>query len=150
MRREGHATASAPATVMLLCQLVGAFVLLLIAAGLTGQMKVTMTPLLVSSLVFQTFIVSILSFLVWFSLLRVYLASRLGALSFMTPLFGVMASVVVLSEALDRSFLEGSALVMVGIVLVNGRMRRKGLSAAASPKAVTFPENASCALEPPV
>ncbi|MBV1838445.1 DMT family transporter [Acetobacter estunensis] len=142
--------ASAPATVMLLCQLAGAFVLLLIAAGLTGQMKVTVTPLLVSSLVFQTFIVSILTLLVWFSLLRVYLASRLGALSFMTPLFGVMASVVVLHEVLDRSFLEGGALVMVGIVLVNGRMRRKGQSVAASPKAVPFPENASCPLEPPV
>lgn len=112
--------ASASASETLLYQLLGAFALLLPTAFLTGQFTFRPTLLAWSSLVFQSLIVSFASFLVWFWLLKKYLASELGVFSFLTPLFGVGFGVWLLSESLEASFLAGAALVLSGVVLVNG------------------------------
>lgn len=112
---------STPATVTLLYQLVGAFVLLVGAAMALGQTEVTFTPILAAGLAFQIVFVSFLSFLAWFALLRTYLASRLGVLSFMTPLFGISFGVALLGEELDAAFIVGALLVTAGILLVSGR-----------------------------
>ncbi|HJV51463.1 MAG TPA: DMT family transporter [Noviherbaspirillum sp.] len=112
--------ATAPATQTLLYQLITAFVLLLIAAPLLGQATFHATPLTWKSLAFQSLIVSFASFLIWFGLLRRYLASRLGTFSFMTPLFGIVLGAMLLQEPIEASFLAGAALVLAGIVLVSG------------------------------
>ena len=65
-------------------------------------------------------VVTLLTFLVWFWLLKRYLATRLGILSFMTPLFGVASAVIVLHDPIDPSFAIGALLVLAGIVIVNG------------------------------
>lgn len=109
----------APATVTLLYQLGTAFVLLLAAALLLGRMEAFPSPTLIASLAFQTVAVSLVSFLLWFALLRVYLASRLGVLSFMTPIFGILFGMVILGEKLTTGFLLGSVLVLGGILLVS-------------------------------
>ncbi|MDD5479385.1 DMT family transporter [Rhodoferax sp.] len=111
---------AAPATQTLLYQLVGAFVLLLAGAFLTGQARVNLTPQVWASLAFHTLVVSFASFLVWFWLLRTYLASRLGVFSFLTPLFGVVFGAWLLSEPIELRFLLGALAVLVGIVLVSG------------------------------
>ena len=111
---------NASATVTLLYQLLGAFVILVVAAVAMDQTMIRLTVLSVSSLAFQTIMVSFLSFLAWFALLRVYLASRLGVLSFMSPLLGVAFGVWLLDEPLDLSFALGALLVLVGILLVSG------------------------------
>ncbi len=108
------------ATKTLLYQLVGAFVLLLSAAALSGQTGFRATPQLWANLLFQVLVVSFASFLVWFWLLRHYLASQLGVFSFMTPLFGVAFGVWLLNEPLEPAFLAGALLVLAGIVLVSG------------------------------
>lgn len=113
---------SAPASETLLYQLVAACVLLLLAAFASGQTTFTPTPLLWANLVFQVVIVSFASFLVWFWMLRHYLASQLGVFSFMTPLFGVAFGVWLLNEPLEPAFLAGSAMVLAGILLVNGHV----------------------------
>lgn len=110
----------APSTVTTLYQLLGAFVLLAALAVGTGQTAVTFTPLLGLSFAFQTIGVSLVSLLVWFGMLRVYLASRLGVLSFMTPLFGVAFGVLLLGERLEPAFIAGAAMVIAGILLVSG------------------------------
>ena len=109
---------AAPATETLLYQLLGAFVLLLPAAWLSGQWVFEPTPLAWAHFGFQTVIVSFVSFLAWFWLLRHYLASRLGVFSFLTPLFGVLLGVWLLGERLEPPFVAGSALVLAGIALV--------------------------------
>nr|WP_067291356.1 DMT family transporter [Marinobacterium profundum] len=109
-----------PATQTLLYQLSIAFVVLLVFALAQGQISVNPTPALWASLAFQSVIVSFASFLVWFWLLRNYLASRLGTFSFLTPLFGVVLGAWLLSEPLEPGFLFGALLVMCGIVLVSG------------------------------
>ncbi|MET0963096.1 MAG: DMT family transporter [Noviherbaspirillum sp.] len=110
----------ASATQTLLYQLLAAFVLLLGAAALSGQLAFSSTPLAWASLAFQSIIVSFASLLVWFGLLRRYLASRLGVFSFITPLFGLVLGAWLLDEQIEPRFLAGAALVLAGIVLVSG------------------------------
>ncbi len=109
-----------PAAQTLLYQLLGASVLLLPASLVLGQTSFHPSPLAIAALVFQTVIVSFASFLAWFWLLRHYLASRLGVLSFMTPVFGVVLGAWLLQEALRPEFLLGSLLILPGIILVSG------------------------------
>jgi drug/metabolite transporter (DMT)-like permease len=112
--------AKAPATQTLLYQLVGAFLLLMGVALLSGQTHFNPTPQVWASLAFHSLVVSFASFLVWFWLLRKYLASRLGVFSFMTPLFGIVFGAWLLSEPIELSFLLGAVPVLAGIVLVSG------------------------------
>lgn len=110
--------ATAPATETLLYQLLGALVLLLPAAWLSGQWRFEPTAAVWAHLGFQSLVVSFASFLAWFWLLRRYLASRLGVFTFLTPLFGVVLGAWLLGEALAASFVAGSLLVLLGIALV--------------------------------
>jgi drug/metabolite transporter (DMT)-like permease len=110
----------APPMQTLLYQLAVGAVLLLIAGGVMGEWHaVPMTPLAWASLAFQGIGVAFASFLAWFWLLRHYLASRLSAFSFLTPLFGVSFGVLILGDPLDPRFIAGALLVLGGIVLVN-------------------------------
>jgi drug/metabolite transporter (DMT)-like permease len=110
----------APATQTLLYQLIGAFVLLMAGAALTGQTHINFTPQVWASLAFHVVVVSFASFLVWFWLLRKYLASRLGVFSFLTPLFGIVFGAWLLNEPIEASFLLGAIPVLLGIILVSG------------------------------
>jgi drug/metabolite transporter (DMT)-like permease len=111
--------ARAPATQTLLYQLGGAFVLLLGAAFVTGQTTIHFTPQVWASLLFHSLVVSFASFLLWFWLLRKYLASRLGVFSFMTLLFGILLGVWLLGELIEVRFLAAAVPVLAGIVLVS-------------------------------
>lgn len=113
------ALAQAPASETLLYQLLGAALLLAPVAVLSGRWHVAPQPLAFAHLAFQSVVVSFASFLVWFWLLRRYLASRLGVLTFLTPMMGVALGAWLLGEALTAPFLIGSALVLAGIVAVS-------------------------------
>lgn len=110
----------APATVTLQYQLLGAFVILLLAALATGETTLQLNARSVSILAFQSVVVSFVTFLIWFALLKVYLASRLGVLSFLTPLFGIGFGVWLMGDPLDFNFVAGSFMVLGGIMLVSG------------------------------
>ncbi len=71
------------------------------------------------SLAYQTVWVVSVTFVVWFALIARYSASRLSAFTFLTPLFGVAAGHLVLSEPLTSAFAAAVALVAAGLVLVN-------------------------------
>jgi drug/metabolite transporter (DMT)-like permease len=103
----------------ILYQLCGAFFFLLPIAILTGQTHFEPTPLVWLSLGYQTFIMSFVSLLVWFWLLRHYLASRLGVLTFLTPVIGVVLGAVLLGEPLEAQFIAGAAVVLLGITTVS-------------------------------
>ncbi|WP_436870919.1 DMT family transporter [Acinetobacter courvalinii] len=111
--------AQAAVTQTLFYQLAGSFVLLFGLAFFLGQATIHFTPLVIGSLAFHTLIVSFASFLAWFWLLRNYLASRLGVFSFLTPLFGIAFGVCLLGEKIELNFVMGSALVLLGIVVVS-------------------------------
>jgi drug/metabolite transporter (DMT)-like permease len=116
------ALARVSATKTLFYQLAVSAPMLLLASVLMGEKGVVaLTPLALASLAYQAVIVAFASYLVWFWLLTRYLAARLAVFSFLTPLFGVLFGVLILSEPLTPSFVAAALLVGVGIVLVNRR-----------------------------
>jgi drug/metabolite transporter (DMT)-like permease len=95
---------------------------LLLAAWLMGEPGITkITPMIAVAFAYQCVVVAFASFLTWFWLLRHYLAARLGVLTFLTPLFGVLGGVLLLGEPLTPSFVLAAVLVGAGIFLVNLR-----------------------------
>lgn len=117
---RGSRLSEAPATLTLFYQLMVGFVGLLMIALLTGQIgMVTLTPLAMGSVLFQGVVVSFVSYLTWFWLLRKYLASNLAVFSFITPLFGVTFGVLLLGEPLSVNFVLGALMVLAGVVLVS-------------------------------
>lgn len=116
-------------TTTLLYQLVGAAVLLLPYALIQGELSNLQAIAWVQSwdssiwlnLLFQSVVIAFVSYLTWFWLMRRYLVSRLSVFSFLTPLFGVAAGVVLLHDPVSVRFAVGALLVLAGIVLVNRR-----------------------------
>ncbi len=108
------------ATKTLFYQLGVSALMLPAASMLMGEAGVVaLTPFALASLAYQGAIVAFASYLAWFWLLTRYLAARLAVFSFLTPLFGVLAGVLVLGESLTPSFALAALLVGAGIVLVN-------------------------------
>lgn len=111
----------APATQTLFYQLMGGFVILLPMAWWMGQAEIHWTALTIGSLIFHAVLISFISFLAWFWLLKQYLVFSLGVFSFLTPLFGVLFGVWLLNESLSQSFMIGAVLVMLGVLMVNAQ-----------------------------
>ncbi|HVC11171.1 MAG TPA: DMT family transporter [Burkholderiales bacterium] len=121
---RGTRLAHVTATKTLLYQLAVSALMLPAASVLMGEKGVVaLTPLALASLAYQGVVVAFASYLAWFWLLTRYLAARLSVFSFLTPLFGVLAGVLVLGEPLTPSFAWAGLLVGLGIVLVNLRRR---------------------------
>lgn len=117
------------ATKTLFYQLAVSTVVLVLVSRVLGEPGVVrVTPLAVAVMAYQGVLVAFASYLVWFWLLTKYYAARLSVLTFMSPLFGVAAGVVFLSERLTLAFVVAALLVAAGIVLVNlpGRAPRAG------------------------
>jgi drug/metabolite transporter (DMT)-like permease len=114
--------ARATATKTLFYQLGVSALALPLASVLLGEKGVSaVTPLVVASLAYQGAIVAFASYLVWFWLLTRYFAARLAVLSFLTPMFGMAAGVLFLSEPISGAFVAAALAVAGGIVLVNLR-----------------------------
>ncbi|MCX7322104.1 MAG: DMT family transporter [Hyphomicrobiales bacterium] len=75
--------------------------------------------LTISLVAFQAFWVVGLTFLLWFSLIKTYSASKLAAFTFITPLFGVVGGYLILGDQLTPAFGLAALLVITGLVLVN-------------------------------
>lgn len=93
--------------------------LLGIFAAATRQAPVEYSTMTILSLLFQTLVIAISSYLVWFWLLRHYVISRLMLLSLLTPLFGVMFGAGLLGDPIDMRFGLGAFLVLMGVLIVN-------------------------------
>jgi len=115
-------------TQTLFYQLLGGFVFLFPLAFLLGQAEIHWTYIAIGSLVFHTLIMSFMSLMLWFWLLRNYLASHLGVFSFLTPIFGLLFGVLLLNETIEPNFIFGTILVnfifgtilvMVGVLVVS-------------------------------
>ncbi len=122
MRRDARLTPQRT----LFYQLAVSAVVLVALAALSGERGITqLTPLVVGAFAYQAVVVAFVSYLMWFWLLQHYPASGLASFSFWTPLFGVLASWLLLGERLSGHLAAAAALVVVGIYLVN-RGRAQG------------------------
>ena len=91
-----------------------------LAALLSGE-TITHPPggLAIALLVFQAVWVVGTTFTLWFGLVKTYSASKLSAFTFITPLFGVMASYFIMQDRLSLAFGAAALLVIAGLFLVN-------------------------------
>lgn len=116
------ATASPEKT--LLYQLGVSALVLPLLAWLLGEPGVfAPTPMVWASLAFQILVVASSSYLAWFWLVRHYPATRLSSFSFLTPVMGVLAGVVLLGEALTAGVVAALTLVGLGIWMANALRR---------------------------
>jgi drug/metabolite transporter (DMT)-like permease len=76
-------------------------------------------PVALAALVYQSVVVAFISYLAWFSMIHSYPVSRLAAFTFLTPLFGVLLSGLLLGESITILLCIGLGLVVTGIYLVN-------------------------------
>ena len=94
--------------------------ILALAAWISGESLTRVPgPLALSLMVYQAIWVVGLTFLLWFVLVKTYSASKLSAFTFITPLFGVVASYFILHETLTPAFGAAAVLVIAGLYLVN-------------------------------
>lgn len=109
-----------PATQTTFIQLLTCCIVLLPGSALTGQLHFSLNTIAWISLAFQILMVCVVGMLLWFWLLTVYPASQLGALCFLTPVFGITFGVVLLRESVAPQFILGAAMVLSGIAFVSG------------------------------
>jgi drug/metabolite transporter (DMT)-like permease len=94
--------------------------ILAFAAWISGERLTHVPgPLALSLLAYQAFWVVGLTFLLWFALVKTYSASKLSAFTFITPLFGVVASYFIMHDKLSLAFGAAALLVIAGLFLVN-------------------------------
>jgi drug/metabolite transporter (DMT)-like permease len=111
---------------VLLYQLAVSAALAFPVALAVGERGITApTPAVLLALAYQAVVVAFASYLAWFWLLTKYLAGRLMVFSFLTPLFGVAAGVLLMGDRLSGLFGLAALLVVAGIVLVNGPVRQR-------------------------
>jgi len=94
--------------------------ILALAAWISGE-RITHIPgaLSLSLMAYQAIWVVGLTFLLWFALVKTYSASKLSAFTFITPLFGVVASYFIMHDTLTLAFGAAALLVIAGLYLVN-------------------------------
>jgi drug/metabolite transporter (DMT)-like permease len=102
------------------------------AAILSGE-TITHPPSVLSMtlLLYQAIWVVGTTFTLWFALVKTYSASKLSAFTFITPLFGVLASYFIMHDALTVVFGAAALLVIAGLFLVN--RPNQTISAATDP-----------------
>jgi drug/metabolite transporter (DMT)-like permease len=117
---KATALINAPAEKGLGYQVALSIPILTFAAWVAGE-KITHVPhaLSLSLLAYQAFWVVGLTFTLWVALVKAYSASKLSAFTFITPLFGVVASYFIMHDTLTPVFGAAALLVIAGLYLVN-------------------------------
>ena len=110
----------APAEKALGYQVAVSIPILALAAWLSGE-TLTRVPgtLALSLMAYQAIWVVGLTYLLWVALVKTYSASKLSAFTFITPLFGVVASYFIMHDALTLAFGAAALLVIAGLYMVN-------------------------------
>jgi drug/metabolite transporter (DMT)-like permease len=111
---------TAPAEKGLGYQVATSIPILALAAWLSGETLTRVPgPLALSLMAYQAIWVVGLTYLLWFALVKTYSASKLSAFTFITPLFGVVASYLIMHDTLTLAFGAAALLVIAGLYLVN-------------------------------
>ncbi len=118
-----HATALHPYTIATLPMLYGGAAMLSLSAALEDWQRVRWTPTAVSALLYLTVFGSVLTFMVYYTLLKRVAVSRLALISYLFPVVAVLVGWVLLGERLGPRGWLGSALVLAGVALAGLRRR---------------------------
>jgi drug/metabolite transporter (DMT)-like permease len=74
-----------------------------------------------------------MAYLAYFRLLGRWGATRTSLVAYLLPVVGIVLGYLVLQEPIDVSLLAGTALVIGGVALVNGRWGRRPLFSRVPP-----------------
>lgn len=124
LARLSRLNQSAP-EMQLIYQLAISGPVLLAISPLFGPVLREVTDTILWLFAFQVFAVVCFGMLVWFMVLRVYPASDMTAFSFLAPLFGVVASWIILDEPFSWSIVLALVLVGAGIAMVSWKPKAK-------------------------
>lgn len=104
----------------LLYQLVLSGVALTAASLLAGERwpAALSTPVALT-MAFQVVVVTFASYLAWFWLVRHYVATQVASFTLLTPVFGLLAGVLLMGDPLTQRLLLALLAVCAGIALVN-------------------------------
>lgn len=112
--------ANAPPSQTLFYQLwVSGILLCLVAWKIEGNFSAPSTTLAWTSMVFQTLVVALFSYLAWFILVSRYVVTKLAVFGFLTPLFGSFYGVIFLHERIGKHHIFALLLIIFGIIIVN-------------------------------
>lgn len=117
---RGTKLSSASAEKTLLYQLGISAVALAAGAAVSGEaFPIAWSWRLLGLFGFQAVIVSFVSYLLWFWLIRHYPATKLSSFTLSTPLFGLLAGALLLAEPITPRLMLALAGLAAGIVMVN-------------------------------
>lgn len=109
----------------LLYQLAGAALVSLPFLPLSDGLVREMSGLAFGSLMFQSFFVVAFTYVIWFSLMARYPLTGLSAFTFLSPVFGVLFSGLLLGDPLTAGLIGGLVLIVAGLIMVNGNFKRR-------------------------
>lgn len=121
--RTSRLSRAAP-EMQLVYQLTISALILLPIAPLFGPVIRELTPQILLIFSFQFTVIVAFGFLSWFWIMRFYPASDVAAFSFLAPLFGVLASWLILGEAITPHIIGALILVGTGITMINWKPKR--------------------------
>ncbi len=119
--RKSRLRAAGPEAQLFWMVLVSAPILLL-ASAFFGPLLRDILPVHWFWVVFQSGVVVAGGFVTWLWLLSVYPTSTVASFSFLTPIFAIFLGHFIFGELLSPSLIGASALVSVGIILINRRV----------------------------
>jgi len=96
----------------------GALLLALAARALEGDVEVTWTPRAIASVLYLAVFGTVVTFGLYFWLLRTIDANRMGLIAYVTPAVALFLGTTLGGEAITASMVAGAALVLLGVVFV--------------------------------
>ena len=115
----------ASAEKLLLYQLAGAAVVGLLVLPFVDAPIREVAALPTLALLFQSFYVVAVTYVLWFWLLTRYPASSLSSFAFLSPVFGVLCGALFLGEPLTIKIFLALALIAAGLIIVNRPIRKQ-------------------------
>ncbi|PZO75637.1 MAG: EamA family transporter [Mesorhizobium amorphae] len=104
---------------LLLYQLGVSALMTLPLVPLAGPLLRDVSMIAIGSVLFQAVFVVAFTYILWFWLMRSYPAAGLTSFTFLTPVFGVLASGLLLAEPVGWNVAVALALIACGLLLVN-------------------------------
>jgi len=108
---------STPQTVTLLYQLGLTALILPPFALIWGEAALNLTGFVLFNMSYQILFVAFGCMLLWLWLLNTYAATRIGILSFLTPLLTIVFAIILLDEPIELHFIIGAILVVGGLIV---------------------------------
>lgn len=118
---------TASAEVQLFFQLAISGATYIVIAPLFGPLIRDLAPIHFAALGFQSIVLVLFGFLMWFRLMKIYPASDIAAFSFLSPVLSVILGWWLLGEEVGVQIIAALALVCLGLVLISRRGKPKGI-----------------------